>query len=106
MYRGTTPTLTIKLNSTGIDFDDIEQAWITLRAGTVSKTFNKDRIIFNETNGTLQVELTQKDTLAFPPGKVAVQLRILMDGGISYASQIKTIDMNPILKEGEITNGQ
>lgn len=106
MYRGTTPTLTIKLNSDAINFDDMDQIWITLRSGTITKTFNKDRIIANKELGTLQVELTQKDTLAFPPGKVAVQLRILMTGGTSYASEIKTINMNPILKEGEITNGQ
>lgn len=102
MYRGTTPTVLISLN-TSLTLDDAEQIWVTFKSSTVEKTFAKEDI---EVGGNkLIVELSQEDTLSFFSGKVNVQVRFLLNNGKAYASNIKTLDMNQVLKDGEIVAG-
>lgn len=54
----------------------------------------------------LQVALTQEETLKFMArAEINVQLRVLSKSGTAYASNIITVPVEAILKEGVIPDG-
>lgn len=109
MYRGTTPNIVIKVNS-DLDLSTMEQIWVTFKNKSAEKTYDKDVIEVDAINNTLTLTMSQEDTLAFQTcgsmqGKVEVQLRLLDDEGMAYASNINEVNLLRILKEGVISSG-
>lgn len=101
MYRGTTPTIVFKVKN-DIDFDDLKQVWITLKSLSHELTKTIDELVLNKNDHTIEMYLTQEETLEFGTGKVDVQMRLLTNEGHALASKVKNLRMNPILKEGVI----
>ena len=96
--RGSTPTNTFTVN-------------VDLRDATVFVTYYQSGKVLVEktgedlsiTSSTVELTLTQEDTLKFGTGEVSVQLRYVMQDGTADASNIITVSSERILKDGEIT---
>ena len=98
MKRGTTPTNTFKTN-------------IDLTGATVFLTYSqRGRVVLEKTGDDLEISaeaivtrLTQKDTLGFDAlQKVSIQIRYVFPDGTAGASNIMTVTVGEILKDGEI----
>jgi hypothetical protein len=103
MYRGTTPTITFKISS-DLNFNYIKEVWFTLVSGSKKITKTKSECSLDEDAKTISITLTQEETLKFSTGSVNVQMRILTKEGKAFATPIKTLSINNILKEGVIKN--
>lgn len=103
MIRGTTPTLTFKIN-TDLDFSLIEKAEITFRSvnGMKEKTWDESDLGIDPEEKTMTLTLSQDDTLYFNVGEIDIQLRIKLNNDMVYASKIVTSTLDRILKEGVI----
>lgn len=103
MYRGTTPTITFKINS-DIDLDDIDVCYVTFKSQVNNKTreYVKTDLVINDEEKTLTLALDQDDTLFFPSGSVQIQIRLRTTDDLAYASDIKTINFKQIIKNGVI----
>lgn len=101
MIRGTTPTLIFKTPYTA---DQIEQGYITFaRKGIVFMDipFSDERVYVDDYS--VSITFSQNDTLQFNSMAVyAVQLRILLEEGLAVASNILTMPVDSILKNGSI----
>ena len=100
MIRGTTPVLTFKIN-TELDLSEIDKAEITFKSvnGMKKKVWYEDRLIINPQENTMQLPLTQEETLYFKTGKINVQLRIKMQDAMVYASKIITTTLEEVENE-------
>ena len=100
MRRGTTPTISI--NVKGCDISDFETIYVTFKQGKteIEKTGEELQMSGNQ----ISILLTQEDTLAFSGmGKdVSVQIRAVTADGTAVASNIQTLRVDDILKEGVI----
>ena len=100
MRRGTTPVFNFAIN---VDLTD----------ATVYVTFTQKTTVIEKTGDDLtvspyniEVQLTQEDTLGFAAGKpVRAQIRYVTENGYADASDIYELDVEEILKDGEITHG-
>ena len=97
MIRGTTPTLTITL-SNELDFDSyfvtFRQAGFTVIEKTEADTTREGAVI--------TVNLTQEDTLRLKSG-VAVEIQVRGKvGEKAFATSVKKLYADEILKEGKI----
>ena len=96
MYRGTTPTITFTLpfdggNITALHLCFVQQGEIVLE---------KDLYACEIKGNTLQVALTEEETLRFDAGAmVEMQLRVGC-GETRLVSNIMLLSVKPILKEG------
>lgn len=102
MYRGTTPTLRIKVE--GIEVNLLTSIFLTIKQGKYELTKTEADITKNVQENRLDVELTQEETLAFNDGNVNIQLRSILANEKVVASNIQTVPINHILRDGEITN--
>lgn len=103
MYRGTTPTLIFNLSkNTVLDLTDVDEIWVTLKLAPYIKTFERDRCVIDTEHKTVSVTLTQEETLELPVSKVSAQIRMLLNNGKALATNIVSINVNAILKEGVI----
>lgn len=102
MRRGTTPTISITVK--GLSDIQINKAYLTLKQrGTVAEKTEADMEIDGD---MLQVALTQEETLKFVArAEINVQLRVLSKSGTAYASNIVTVPVGEILKDGVIGDG-
>lgn len=99
MRRGTTPTLTIKLN--GILVADLKTIKVTFKQKSILLSKTEKDVDIDVDENTISVPFSQEDTLLFKKGNVEVQLRALLeDGTTAIASKIKSFDMEEILLEG------
>lgn len=99
MYRGT--ALPIQLNlDTSLNLEEAEALYVTFSNGYKKIDCGKERVSID--GQSLIIELGQSDTLFFAPGDVEVQVRFKMPDGRVYASDIASIDMQRILKDGVI----
>lgn len=99
MRRGTTPTVKFSLP---FDIEDVDKLWLTVS--------QRSREVLTKTQTEMWIEdgvrmvsfkLTQEETLALDAGcKASIQARILTVGGEAFASQIKRVDVEDVLKEG------
>lgn len=71
MYRGTTPTLELRLK-TLIDFNEIDKVYITLASMLNELTISEERCTFDNENKTIQFTLTQEETLSFNVSTVEI----------------------------------
>ena len=106
MYRGTTPTITFNIK-TDIDLSDLAVCWVTFKSKVGfgeqrEKTYDLNNLIIDPVKKTIEVAMSQDDTLMFMPGTVNVQIRLRTNEDLAYASDIKDIRMNDILRGGRI----
>lgn len=101
MIRGTTPTIILNL-STSVDLSEVKEMWVTLKSALKEKTFEKSELTIQPSSYSVSLTLSQEDTLEFSAGDVRVQVRFLMNNGRAYASNIKQLRMDEILKDGVI----
>lgn len=106
IYRGTTPS--IALNVHGIDFTD-QQTWpvvvVTLGYGPRRIDFERSDldIAKTDTGCTVTLALTQTQTLALGVMRpVLVQLRAKDAYGHAIATEIASVAVEDIVKDGEI----
>lgn len=100
MFRGTTPTLRFSIDSELVNFDDIKEVWISFDNPT-KMTFTKKDVVFDAEKKQILLTLKQKDTLSLS-GKVGVQMRILTVNDEAFATSIKTVTFEPLIKGGII----
>lgn len=102
MYRGTTPTIVI--NVIGEDFSG-DTLYVTLEQEKIELTKTGEDVVVTPTEdgSTVEIFLSQEDTLAFAKGNARIQIRWINASGVAQASPIKTIAVDPILLEGVIT---
>ena len=99
MRRGTTPIITLTVNA---DISDWTM-YVSFRNNGKTVTFEDDRLTKTASSGqtTIYITLTQEETLAFNVGTADVQIRAIKDD-VAIATNIKKIDITPIILEGEI----
>lgn len=102
MYRGTTPTITLALD-TELPLENLAELWVTFKGSTVeiTKELNDSEVEVDSEHKKIIVSLSQQETLQLFNGKCEVQVRFRI-GELAYASTIAKIDVERILKEGVI----
>lgn len=103
MYRGTTPTIKWKIDSKDVAFEDISQVWMTFKNGNETITIDKDHLALDPEKKTVTYVLSQEETLKFSIGKLECQLRVLLLSGKAFATSIREINVDRILKGGVIS---
>lgn len=101
MYRGTTPTLYLELE-TELDLSDVTEMWVTFKSPTVEVTKSLSEVIFDSTTNVITVTLSQEETLKLYNGKADVQVRLKTSTDLAYATDIAGVEIGRILKEGVI----
>ena len=101
MYRGTTPTLTLELD-TDVSLADLAEMWVTFKTPNAEVNKTLSDVTINDTTKTIEVPLSQQDTLAINNRSCAVQVRFKTTGGPAYATTISNIDVENVLKDGVI----
>ena len=99
MRRGTTPAIVLT-----VDMDITSYTvYVTLKNRSNELTLTNDSIVmeFEDGKTSIAFSLTQEQTLKFGTGTCEVQVRAIHDG-TAIATDIKTMDVNRILKEGVI----
>lgn len=106
IYRGTTPSVT--LNVRGVDLSDAS-VWPTVivTVENCRNTFdaNRDQLAIAKTDGgcTVTLELTQTQTLLMRKlQKTLVQLRAKDADGHAIATEVASVAVEDIIKDGEI----
>lgn len=103
MIRGTTPTHVFKTN---VDLTGASELYITYEQGTTTleKTLSDCDIETEDGKSTITVKLAQNETLKFADsGYVAdVQIRVKYIDGTALASNIISVPISRILKDGVI----
>lgn len=101
MIRGTTPTLTFNLP---FDVSNLKTAYVTIKSKDKTVKVEKSLAECTAVGKSIIATLTQADTLLFEGRKnVRVQLRVLTKSDEALASNIYTVPMGEILKDGVIT---
>ena len=108
MRRGTTPTVSLTVSNDDGTPCDLTGAsnYVTFEeVGTgyeLTKSGADLDVSFDDDVTTIDVTLTQAETLAFHPNRIVkVQLRAKLDDA-AIASEIASINVRDILMEGEI----
>lgn len=100
MRRGTTPTITLES-----DFDFTGwYLYVTIVNGVKSITFENDSLTMKRDNGKslISFTLTQEQTLSFKSGTMCeVEIRAYKDGA-AVATDIESVSVDRILKDGVI----
>lgn len=101
MRRGTTPTLTF---TTPYPAESISSGFITFAKGdtvVLDIPFDDPSVVISDYS--IQLTLTQTQTLSFNAKfKYSMQIRAMLLGNVAVASNIITIPIGSILKEGTI----
>lgn len=102
MFRGTTPTIYLTLE-TELPLENLDELWVTFKSSLVevTKRLSNSEVSVNVETKVVTVELTQQDTLQLFNGTCDVQIRFKI-GECAYASTIGKVNIERILKEGEI----
>ena len=108
MRRGTTPTHTFH---TDCDCSAMQEIYITYQQSKTGDPKKMDTVLeidnsegrITATPETLEVELTQEETLNFDADKrVYVQIRVATAAGKALASNVMQASVHDILKDGVI----
>ena len=99
MRRGTTPAIALTVDADLTAYT----VYVTLKNGGRELTVTNDALTIEYANqkSTITFALTQQQTLNFKVGTCEVQVRAIKDG-TAIATDIQTIDVGRILKEGVI----
>ena len=95
MRRGTTPTIIINFKNT--DMESIETWYITIKQDNVAITKINDDITIITDNGTIEVRLTERETMMFRSGEAELQVRAVTKAGDRVAGEIKRFPVDRIL---------
>lgn len=103
MYRGTTPTIFLDLDTT-LSLDNLAELWVTFKTPTVevSKNMQDEAVSIDDERKRVTVSLTQEETLALYNGSCEVQVRFKTLNELAYASTVAKVAVEKILKEGVI----
>lgn len=101
MYRGTTPTIFLELD-TELPLNDLAELWVTFKTPTVEITKSLSEVVVDSENKTIVVSLSQEETLKLFNGGCDVQVRFRTLNDLAYATTIEKISVERILKEGVI----
>lgn len=101
MYRGTTPTLTLELD-TDVSLANLTAMWVTFKTPNAEVNKTLADVVIDDAHKTIQVPLSQADTLSINNRSCAVQVRFKNDRGQVYATTISNIDVETVLKDEEI----
>lgn len=101
MYRGTTPTLYLELD-TELDLSNLAEMWVTFKSPTVEITKTLSEVAFDSETNVITVTLSQNETLQLFNGKADVQVRLRTNDDLAYATDIVDVEIGRILKEGVI----
>lgn len=106
IYRGTTPSIT--LNLTGVDLSDAS-VWptviVTVENGCSTFDMNRDKLAIAKTDAgcTVTFALTQAQTLLMRQlQNTLVQLRAKDADGHAIATDIASVGVEDVIKDGEI----
>lgn len=102
MIRYTTANIRYKLIS-AIDFDSINDVWVTIQSDSSNKKtwkLSKNDVELDKEENTIVLKLAQGDTANFKEGMVDTQFRIITKDGDVFASKIKKIEISRVLEEG------
>lgn len=104
MRRGTTPTNVFTVD---VELEGAEALYITYRQLNrivIEKTLEDVTITpgSGKNPETLSVSLSQTDTLRLKNGTVDIQIRARFPNGEAIASEVMTVPVDVILKEGVI----
>lgn len=100
--RGTTPTISVAVDT---DLSSWPTIYLSLYGAGSKLDLDKDRLTVTKmaTGCTLTATLTQAETLAFTDGQLAqVQVRAKSADGSAIATEIGTVNVRGILKDGAI----
>lgn len=101
MKRGTTPRVLLTVNGLELKGDE-QRIIVTIKQKAVQLDYEDDDITVNTEKNTITVYMTQEQTLRLKQGSAQIQLRIRTKDGVAIASNIVSIDVGEILKEGII----
>lgn len=100
MYRGTTPTHIF--TDLPANRDDISDLWISYaQKGEEVFSVSISAIKFIADNA-VELTLDQNKTLSLSKGRVEIQMRILLADGTALASEVVSLPVKEILREGAI----
>lgn len=101
MIRGTTPDyiLTVDRDLTGMT------VFVTISQAGVKHTMSNDDIsVVGGNPSTIALRLTQQQTLGLRSGTASVQVRFIDAEGTAWATDIKTLNVSPVLLERVIAH--
>lgn len=101
MYRGTTPTLYLELE-TEIDLSDVTELFVTIKSPRVEINKSLSDVQIDNDLKVITVSFTQEETLKLFKGIADVQVRFKLSNGLAYATTIESIEIERILKDGVI----
>ena len=102
MKRGSTPTFTFEIP---FDVNMIRNLFVTIKQTFRTETIQVDKTMeqCEMQDNQISCILTQEDTLKFKQNRNAsVQLRVLTTGNNSLVSDVFTVRIDELLKEGVI----
>ena len=101
MTRGTTPTLKLTISSF-TDMSDMS-VYVSLKQNKVLQTYsNESEEVYIDGN-TIELTLTQTETLAFEAGACKLQVRgLVKDTGVAWSTNVVNVAINPVLFTGVI----
>ena len=108
MYRGTTPRITFKFKNE-IDLTAFDQIWVTFKmvSGTkdIQLDFEIEDLIIDNENQKIMLDLTQEQTLQLKRScDLKAQIRFYIETTEkSYSTNIVTLSVNDILRDGVIS---
>lgn len=99
MRRGTTPTLTLTVDAELVGW----ACFVAIRSGCYTTIIEGERLDVSQEDGTTTIELTltQEETLALRVGACEIQVRAAHNGS-AVATDIARIDVGRIIQDGEI----
>lgn len=100
VFRGTTPTIILRIKNENFDMDAIDVCHVTIQNdnGKNKKVFENPNI--DVTEKTISVPLSQRDTLDYQYGNINIQMKIkLKESGTVISHKILTTTMDKILEE-------
>lgn len=101
MYRGTTPTLCFTV-MTQLDLSKVKTVWVTFQNFVHERTYTGEEVRVEAATKKMYVDMSQEETLAFSAGKVDIQIRMLMEDGKAYATDVVTTTVEEVLRDGVI----
>lgn len=99
MTRGTTPTITLTVTDVPLSGATI---YLAFRQGRHLLIKTADDLTVDTNAGTVEVTLTQAETLQFAPGLCDIQIRGIYATGVSFATEIITDQIYDVIQNGVI----
>lgn len=99
MTRGTTPTITLTVTDVPLTGASL---YLAFRQGRHLLLKSGDDLTVDTGESTVEVTLTQAETLQFAPGSCEIQIRGVYATGTSFATEIITDTVYDVIQNGVI----